>query len=50
MQQILVNFLHDAADPHVKGQWLRRAMELPETCDDSVVEERLQATVAHLQG
>ena len=37
----------DPACSHTKASWLRRAMKLTQKCEDSVVEERLQCSVAH---
>ena len=45
VEEVLLGFIRDSSDSHAKARWLRRAMMLPCTCDDHVVEERLQRAV-----
>ena len=44
---IMFSFFYDHACNHIKGMWLRRALELTRQAGDSVVEKQLQQAVAH---
>ena len=46
VEEVLLAFFHDPSGLHAKARWLRRAMKLPQQCDDALVEERLQRAVA----